>query len=101
MSPRRRLSVALCLSILALSMMPGISLAAGHRPPSRLVHEGSVLVFVADWALRAWEAMTGTAPGPYHHLSGASGFCIDPTGTNCAPAPPTNVSTPPPTGTDG
>lgn len=93
MFQRRRPALALSLLILAFALMPGMSQAAGRRSPVRLSAGESAAAFVADLAIRAWEALTRPAPAPLSHLSDASGVGIDPLG--CNPAPCTNGITPP------
>jgi hypothetical protein len=99
MSFRRRLAVVLSLSMFALAVLPELSVAAGHRGPSRMVREEGVFSLATDWVVRAWGALTGVTPSPYGHLSGASGPGYDPLG--CGPTPCSNATTPPPpTGDD-
>lgn len=91
---RRRPALVLSLLILGLALLPGMSQAAGRRSSVRVSPGESAVAFVADWAIRAWEALTGPSPAPLSRLAGASGILIDPNG--CTPGPCTNGITPPP-----
>jgi hypothetical protein len=99
MRNRRRFAVVLCLTVLAVALVPQMSLAAGRRGSTRLAPAESVFTAAAHWAVRVWEAVTGLTPATHSRLAGASGIGYDPQG--CDPAPCTSSVAPPPPQTAG
>lgn len=99
-SERRLLALVLAVSLFSLTALPGVSRAAAGRSPLGLAAaEESPLVFVFEWAFRAWGALTGEAPEALSHASAPAGIGIDPNGCP-GPCPGTN-STPLPSGPTG
>lgn len=53
------------------------------------------LLFVFEWAFRAWGTLTGEAPEALSHVSAPAGIGIDPNGQCPAPCPGANSTIPP------